>query len=1098
MTRLRSIGIGLVASGGRLRVTAARGELTEQIKQAITAQKGELLDLLAEEASGSPADVVAIPRNRALPLSSFQQRLWVLHRIEPESTAYNMVTVWPCEESTSVARVERAIRAVIRDNEILRTTFRDHGAAPAAHLLPPEAVSVSIRDLSDRTTDEQQGIVRQDVSQETRRPFQLATEPSVRWVVYQLGAGRAATLVAAHHIAMDEWSLSLLRNQLAIAWAAATTTPPEPRPPTLQYTDYAAWQLRTQSQATLAAELAWWENKLAGIPQLCTFQADRPSTDNPTGSTRPFCWDKELVNGLRSLVRRQNATIYSALLALCAAVLCLHTGQDDIVLGSPMGVRERPEFETMLGPFVNLLVLRLDLADDPSFSELVTRARDAVLDAYDHRQIPFEMLVERLSPARSFDRPPLFQVGVVLHNASDGPAALIYGGGAVQDLTWYAREVDGCIEGTLEFRSDIYDYDTIDRIAIHLETALRVALNDPERRVSQISLLTSTEREQVLHQFNATALQIDAASFAVQFERQAARCDDRPAISFNSTLLTYDALNQRANRLARYLRSLGLGTGALVGVCVERSPAMVVTLLAVQKAGAAYVPIDPDFPARRLNLMMMDSGLDALVTTAEIAVRLEIPVGVRVIDVGSESVACDKFDGSDLGHATSPHDIAYIIYTSGSTGRPNGVAVSHGALSNFLAAMRCTPGMTAADVMVAVTTVSFDIAALELFLPLTVGARVELASRQIATDGTALAQLLSTAGATVLQATPATWRLLIEAGWQGHDKLRAFCGGEAVSRHLADILLKNVKELWNLYGPTETTIWSTAARIENGANPISIGRPIANTRVYILDSDRQPSAIGIPGEVWIGGDGVAIGYHRNPELTAERFVPDPFSPRPSARMYRTGDIGRWNTGGQLFHIGRKDRQVKLRGFRIELNEIEEALSTHPAVSQVVVTARDSASDDAKLVAYVVYHPAVDLTSSEARTYLRSILPEYMTPSIFMSLDAVPMTPNGKVDHRSLPDPFENTLLSRRSFEPPIPGLEQLIAGIWQDLLRCERVGADDNFFELGGHSLLSLRAAVAIEKHTGCRIQPRIMFFQNLRQVAAAIRREQPGEMFAK
>jgi acyl-CoA synthetase (AMP-forming)/AMP-acid ligase II len=339
---------------------------------------------------------------------------------------------------------------------------------------------------------------------------------------------------------------------------------------------------------------------------------------------------------------------------------------------------------------------------------------------------------------------------------------------------------------------------------------------------------------------------------------------------------------------------------------------------------------------------------------------------------------------------------------------------------------------------------------------------------------------------------------LIEAGWQGHDKLRAFCGGEAVSRHLADILLKNVKELWNLYGPTETTIWSTAARIENGANPISIGRPIANTRVYILDSDRQPSAIGIPGEVWIGGDGVAIGYHRNPELTAERFVPDPFSPRPSARMYRTGDIGRWNTGGQLFHIGRKDRQVKLRGFRIELNEIEEALSTHPAVSQVVVTARDSASDDAKLVAYVVYHPAVDLTSSEARTYLRSILPEYMTPSIFMSLDAVPMTPNGKVDHRSLPDPFENTLLSRRSFEPPIPGLEQLIAGIWQDLLRCERVGADDNFFELGGHSLLSLRAAVAIEKHTGCRIQPRIMFFQNLRQVAAAIRREQPGEMFAK
>lgn len=1088
---LRSVGVGIAASEGRLRVTAERGAVTEKIKQEIAAQKTALLELLAEEAAGRTADPIALPRDGVLPLSLFQQRLWVIHRLEPESTAYNLATVWPLPGSLDAGRAASAIRAVVRDNEILRSTFRGNGPAPTVHILPPEFVNIVVHDLRDRSGPEQEEIIRAAVSQATQSAFDLAIEAPVRWTVCQLASDHVVTLVSAHHIALDDWSFSLLRRQLEAACAASAIGDPPLQAFPLQYVDYAAWQRRTEDSAAVLAELDWWERHLAGIPQLCTFPADRAVATDRSGSTRPFCWDVELVTELRSLLRAEGATIYMALVAICAAVLRAHAGQDDIVLGSPMGMRERPEFETMLGPFVNLLVLRLNLADDPSFSELLARARDAVLDAYDHRQAPFEMLVERLHPTRSFERPPLFQVAVVMHNASDEPAAPVYSGGAIHDLTWYAREVEGRIEGSFEFRSDLYSVETIDRIAAHLETALRAAVREPGRKISETPLLTASERGKLLEEFNATERQLDPAPFIVQFERRAAVQADYPAIGFDGAGLTYAALNRRANQVARHLRSYKLGAGSLVSVCLDRSLAMMVALLGVQKAGAAYLPLDPGFPPERLAFMLADSGAGALITRAEIADRLEIPPGIQVIDLAADAGAIEDLDAANLATTISADDTAYVIYTSGSTGRPNGVVVSHGALSNFLGAMQFVPGFAPTDVVAAVTTVSFDIAALELFLPLTMGGRIELVSRETAADGLALAQLLSASGATVLQATPATWRLLIEAEWQGGESFRAFCGGESLPRGLADAVLERVRELWNLYGPTETTVWSAAAQVDRGAGAISIGRPIANTQIYVLDPAGQPTAIGIPGEIWIGGDGVAKGYHQRPELTAARFVPDPFSSKPGARMYRTGDLGRWGGDGRLFLIGRKDRQVKLRGFRIELGEVEAAICGHPAVRQAVVAARDLAQSQSKLVAYIVYQPGEDLTASQVRVHLRQVVPAYMIPSVFVAIAALPMTPNGKVDLLSLPDPFKNAMSSTGAYEPPAPGLEQLIAGIWGELLQVDRIGADDNFFELGGHSLLSLRATAAIEGEAGCRIQPRVLFFQSLRQVAAAVRRAQ-------
>jgi amino acid adenylation domain-containing protein len=1081
LTRLRSLGVNIAPAGGRLHVTAVRGALTEQVQQEIAQQKSELLNLLADEAGTPPNARLPTGGEAALPLSSFQMRLWVLHRLEPDSTAYNMVTAWPHEDENEAAAVEGLIRTVLQENQILRSTFRDDSGEPGVYPLPPEAVRITVQDLRGLSGPEQDAATKADRIAETRTTFELSAEAPTRWRLYRVSQTRWVILIAAHHIAMDEWSLTLLRRRIES---------PQTQPPSaLQYADYAAWQRSSQDATAIRNELEWWEGQLTGVPQLCSFPVDRTSgiASSETGSTRPLCWNAELVAELRNLIRREKVTVYMALLAVFAGVLRAHTGQGDILIGSPMGTRERPEFETIIGPFVNLLVLRLKLDDDPSFTELLGRARDVVLDAYDHRQVPFDMLVDRLAPPRSFDRPPLCQAAVVLHNASAENAPLIYGGGSVLDLTWYAREVEGRIEGSIEYRTDLYDDVTIDRIVTHMETFLRGALRNPACKLSQISLLTPAERQVLLTTFNDTARDIGTATFIETFERQAASKPDATAVTFGEDRLSYGELNRRANRLARLLRRRGLD-GAPLGVVLERSLDMIVALLGVQKAGAAYVPMDPQFPAERLRFMLAESGVGALIARQDDIARFDLPAGVEVIDLDAEAEALDALEASDLPAKAAPEDVAYIIYTSGSTGRPNGVVVSHGALANLLGAMRDRPGLRESDVVAAVTTISFDIAALELYLPLTVGARIQLVSHDVAADGEALARLLSESGATVLQATPATWRSLIEAGWRASPGFRAFCGGESMPWDLADALLENVHELWNLYGPTETTIWSTAGRVQRGGAVISIGQPVANTSVYVLDASGALTAIGIPGEICIGGAGVAAGYHNRPDLTAARFVSDPFAGKPGARMYRTGDLGHWGRDGCLYHMGRLDRQVKLRGYRIELGEIEAALHAHPAVARSVVVAQNLTAEQPRLIAYMVYQPGRDLTSTEARRHIRKTLPEYMTPSAFVALDSLPLTPNGKIDLHALPDPFKSSAVASHEFEPPAPGAEQLVAEVWRELLQIDRIGAHDGFFELGGNSLLSLRAVTMIEARTGCRLQPRLLFFQNLRQFAATAR----------
>jgi amino acid adenylation domain-containing protein len=1086
-----SLGIELVAEDGRLRVRARPGTLTAEVQEKIVANKTALLELLADRPAAPSTDLTRMSsQSGSPPLSLFQERLWVLHRLDPEDTAYNLVTLWASPEPANIARQSRLVREVVRRHEILRSTFRDDGGMPEIHLLPADAVHIAVHDLRVIGEVEQQEMIAAAIAAATHRPFDLASEPPVRFGLYQLDRDRLAIMVAAHHIACDVWSLSILRKEL-MASPSQELAQPEPA---FQYYDFAAWQRRRLKEEAVASDLQWWAGNLAGVPQLCTFPADLPGAERGSGSALTFRWSKELSDGIHKMVHAAGATVYMALLAACAVVLQTYTRSDDIVLGSPMGARERSEFETIVGPFVNLLVLRINLQEASTFADALACARDAVLDAHAHGDVPIEMLIERLKPVRSLRRSPLFQVAVVQHNASDEPIGPIHGGGAVHDLTWYVRDVAGELESSLEYRDDLYLGDTISQIAAHLEIVLRAAVANPRVKLSEISMLTAEERLQVVERFNATDVALDLPTFPARFERQAAISSANCAVRCNGVEFTYGALNGRANQLARHLRSMGVGPRVTVGVCLDRSFELLVALLAISKAGGCYVPLDPDFPAQRLTFMLADSGATTLVTAGAIVAKLQIPEGVQIVNFAAIARVLDDLhpadlDPADLDPAASTEDPAYVIYTSGSTGKPKGVAVSHRALSNFLGAMQIAPGMSSTDVLAAVTTISFDIAALELYLPLAVGARIELVPRETAANGAGLALLLAASGATLVQATPVTWRMLVEAGWRGPPGFRALCGGEALPLDLADLLLDRSEELWNLYGPTETTIWSTAGRVVSGAAPVSIGRPIANTRVYILDREGRAAPLGVPGEICIGGAGVAIGYHNRPELTAERFISDPFSPQQGGRLYRTGDLGRWARDGLLHHLGRIDSQVKLRGARIEPGEIEAALCSHPSVRQAVVAALEAEPGNVRLVAYVTCQFGEDPTSSELRSHLRRQLPEYMVPSLIVTLDSIPLTQNGKINRTALPNPFENSLRDPSKHEPPAPGMEQVMAEIWQEILKVERVGAEDNFFELGGDSLRTLRVAAMLENRTGSRIDPRALFLQTLRQIAASAKR---------
>ena len=719
-----------------------------------------------------------------------------------------------------------------------------------------------------------------------------------------------------------------------------------------------------------------------------------------------------LIERLKQFSAARNATVFMTLLACFQILLCRYSGQSDVAVGSPIANRTQSAVESIVGSFVNTLVFRADLSGNPPFEEMLERVRETALEAYANQDFPFDKLVEIMGSNRDHSSAPLVQV---LFNLANAPIGEIN----VHGLSWVPFEVETrssqfdlsltieteiARKAYLTFNTDLFSRQTVERMLGQYKVLLLSALANPTARLSELSMLTEPERNQLLQGWNRTQKDYPQSEcFPQMFEEQVERTPDAVALSMGRETLRYGELNSRANQLARHLRTLDVHPGVMVGICLERSLEMVIAVMAVLKAGGTYVPLDPEYPRNRLRFMGEDAAVAIVLTSEGLSDRFDFKA-CRILCLDREQNKIAQEVDHDLPRTATSQDLAYILYTSGSTGQPKGVEIPHRALMNFLCSMRREPGCSAQDVMVSVTTLSFDIAGLELFLPLLVGARVEIVSRAVAMDGRKLRTLCEGVQPTIMQATPATWRMLIEAGWLGSDRLTVLCGGEALPPDLATTLLDRSAALWNMYGPTETTIWSTIARIERTDQEITIGRPIANTEIYVLDQFLQPVPIGVSGELYIGGHGLARGYHKRPELTKEQFISHPFSTQPHARLYRTGDLVRYCPDGRIVHLGRLDHQVKIRGFRIELAEIETVLSRHPAVSQVVVTAWEDKEGLNHLTAYVVCQKGQPRSSAELRSFARTALPDYMIPSFVVFLEAMPLTANNKIDVRALPCP----------------------------------------------------------------------------------------------
>ncbi len=1083
LAELRALDVHLRLEDGRLRVNAPQGRLTPDLEAALIASKAELMQLL-RDAAPSPRSLSALPRGDTMMLSFLQERLWVLDRLQPGNTAYNIAISFGEVDDVDIPRLALALRRVVERHEILRVRFQLHGGEPRMRFVDASETPVLCRDLRELSPDARSALLDQAPVEAAHVPFDLANEAPVRFTILQTGERRMALLLAAHHIALDSWSMGLLRAEVMTEYTRLADPGTPPRPvPTVQYADFAQWQRDRMADDRARARLQYWVDALAGLPPMSTIPTDRPRAPEVagTGATLSFNWSPALTDDLRALARQQNATVYMVLLAAMAVLVARNAGQLDVAIGSPLGTRELAEMEEMLGPILNPLVLRFDVSDDPTFATLIARARTAVLDGHANQEAPFEALVQALKPDRSLGQSPLFQVAVVLHNAPEAAGMQLHGGGAIYDLTLFAAEHEGELQGAFEYRSDLYDEVTIRGLNGQLQALLGAVVRDAQLTVSRMPLLPAAEGRRLVDDTNPAGPALDERTLVAQFLAVAAAHGERTAVTAEDGTLTYAELDRRSWRVATALRAAGAGPGSFVALATDRSTAMVVGALGILKAGAAYVPVDVSYPAERVAFMLSDSGAaHSVATLAGLrglrGVSLPNPV---VID---ELLTEPNPDAPAVDGATA-EGIAYLMYTSGSTGQPKGVLVPHSAVSSFLGAMRERPGIASTDAVMCVTSMSFDISVLEVFLPLVAGARTIVAPQEVASDGARLAAFIESEGATLVQSTPSGWRLLMAAGWAGRRGLVAIAGGETLPADLAAWMLERASTVWNGYGPTEATVYASMAEIR-AKDVITVGTPIANTRLYVLDAALHPVPIGAPGEICIGGTGVARGYHHRAQLTADRFLPDPF--RPGQQLYRTGDFGRWRRDGRLEHLGRMDGQVKLRGYRIETAEIEAALSAHEMVRAAVVGVRSASADDPRLVAWVQLHEDEHCTASELRRFLRRTLPEFMIPSMLVLIDALPLTPSAKIDARALPDPFARTSMAPREYTAPSTPTDQLIADVWMRLLGATQVGTNDQFFELGGHSLLAMRAAGEISARTGQAVEPRLLFFRTLGQLAEA------------
>ncbi len=1041
------------------------------------------------------------------PLSFAQKRLWFLDQLQPEQTVYSLVSGWRLTGTLHLSILQQSLNLLVERHEILRSVFVEVAGQPMQRVLSHLSIPISVIDL--QTIADAETIARSLLQTFAAQTFNLARSPLVRVAIVQLQPDQSLLLLALHHIIADYWSMGLLLHELTVIYQQRLQSQPIALAPLpIQYADYAVWQQTWLQSEARSRQLEYWQQQLADLtPLQLSTDFPRPPIQTFQGATQSFHLAPALTTALKTLSRQSNTTLFMTLLAAFKVLLYRYTGQTNIAVGSTISQRNRPEIEPLIGLFVNNLVLRSTLLGTHSFRSCLAQVREVTLAAYAHQDLPFEDLVEQLQTPRDLSQNPLFQVMFLLHNTPSRrqtlPGLTLTPLEHEQrtsrfDLSLDLDESESGIVGIVEYRTDLFAAATIDRLIAHFQTLLNSIVANPDQEIAQLPLLTPPEFRQ-FSQWNYTTQDLPKKSLLEQFEYQAVTHSESVAITFEQQVLTYQDLNQQVNQLAHYLAQFFIHPETRIGICLERSPQLVIALLAVWKIGAAYVPLDSSYPSVRLAFLIQDAAVAGVITTSDLCDHLPSDVTPLCLDQHAHAIAQQSTANPQM--AILPPQLAYLIYTSGSTGTPKGVQVEHRGLMNLLSSFQDILGITPRDRWLAVTTIAFDIAGLELLLPLLCGAQVVIANHATTIDASKLEQAIATHDITLMQATPATWRMLITAGWQGKADLQILCGGEALDRPLAEQLLHRGCALWNLYGPTETTVWSAAHRVPPSTPTadliaqtatVAIGHPIANTQFYVLDDALQPVPIGIPGHLYIGGIGLARGYWNRPDLTADRFIPSPFQNSKLKtqnskfdRLYKTGDRVRHLPDGTLEYLGRSDDQIKLRGYRIELGEITACLQQHPHVEQAIVLLRTTGSSDSHLIAY--FTPK-HLDISLLRSFLASQLPAYMLPSHWIGLAQLPLTPNGKVDRQTLltltPLPYHPASLPPHH---PTPTAE-ILATLWSTLLHQPQIRPTDNFFELGGHSLLATQLVAQIRQVFGRDVPLRSVFeAPNLTDLAGAI-----------
>ncbi|HTI15983.1 MAG TPA: non-ribosomal peptide synthase/polyketide synthase [Dictyobacter sp.] len=1064
-----------------------------------------IMQLQQQESQQALPALIPLPRNEALPLSFAQERLWFLQQLEPLSAAYHLPAVLQLCGPLQIAALQQSLQALQQRHEILRTSFKVGEGRPIQVIVPSYPVSLPVIDLRGLDDSVRESIMLWLAQQETLALFDLATGPLLRVKILRLDGLTHIVLVTMHHIISDGWSMSVLIRELSALYHAevAGETVALPALP-IQYADYTLWQRAWLQDAVLETQLQYWRTQLAGAPALLELPTDRPRPAVQTfvGARQSRILPAALQQALNTFSQREGVTLFMTLLAAFQLLLMRYSGQEDIVVGSPIANRTRQDLEGLIGMFVNTLVLRTDLSGNPGFRELLERVREVMLGAYAHQDLPFEKLVDGLQIKRSLSYSPLFQVMFVLQNTPQEAITLdglswhpisIDNLNARFDLTVELQETADGLLTTVEYNTDLFDATTITRLLAHWQTLLQECVTRPTSAISALSLLPAAEQSMLIDRQPVVMLDDCSYTLPELIEQQIERTPDAIALVYNDQFLTYRELNAHANQVAHLLRQHGIGPDQPVALYVERSLHTLIGMLGILKAGGTYIPLDPSFPPERLQFMLEDAHPHVLLTQQSLVQTIRSQTG-ETICLDSDWPLIAQQSTNNPERWNTPAHLAYLLYTSGSTGKPKGVMIPHRALSNFLRSMQDQFSLASTDTIGAITTTSFDIAGLEIYLPLLMGARVVLIGRDDAINGEQLTQLLTEQSITFMQATPATWQMLCEAGWSNKQRnlTTILCGGEAWSSTLAERLLQTRANIWNMYGPTETTIWSSMQQVID-ASVIHLGTPITNTDLYVLDPFMNLVPIGIAGELYIGGAGLARGYTNRADLTAERFVPHPFSSAPGARLYRTGDRVRFRADGTLEYLGRMDFQVKLRGFRIELGEIEAALRQQTGVQDAVVTLQHSTNNEQEehtyLLAYLVPQADITLQIAEIEAGLQAQLPAYMVPHAFMLLETLPITPNGKLDRRALPLPDDQTIMHRHEqFVAPSTSTQEILAQIWIDLLHLPQVGIHDNFFALGGHSLLATQLMTQVSTNFQVEIPIRRLFeMQTIAEMAQVI-----------